>query len=173
MTLIQIHKFAAAFGVAYLLILAAPCCSAGLAPGCEAVLEIRGKIGISNNGNTVWLDMQQLDRLSQHSLRMETPWTDGVVTFEGPLLRDVLSLVGSKGRWVTAIALNDSEMEIPVSDAHDYPVIVATSMNGNKMKVRNRGPLWIMYPFGEYKKLRSESYYMRAIWQLRTLIVHD
>ena len=39
------------------------------------------------------------------------------------------------------------------------------------MSVRDKGPLFIIYPFDESEDLRSERYYSRSAWQLKHLEV--
>jgi hypothetical protein len=42
-------------------------------------------------------------------------------------------------------------------------------MNNRPMRVREKGPLFIVYPFDTKAELRSELYYNRAAWQLHIL----
>ena len=114
-------------------------------------------------------DRSALDSLGRHSLATSTSWTDGVPTFEGVRLADVLAKVGAKGKIIVATALNDYSVEIPISDATDYNVPLADTMNGKKLSVRNEGPLWIVYPRDAHAELKTESFNDRWIWQLAKL----
>ena len=49
--------------------------------------------------------------------------------------------------------------------------VLATRLDDKPMPVREKGPLFIIYPFDESEELRSERYYSRSAWQLRTLEV--
>ena len=91
------------------------------------------------------------------------------MTFTGPLLRDVLAAVDAKGTKITAVALNDYKTEIPFDDATRHDVIVARLMNNRPMPVREKGPLFIVFPFDTKAELRTELYYNRAAWQLNML----
>jgi hypothetical protein len=86
-------------------------------------------------------------------------------------LKDVLAVAGASGSRVTAYALNDYRTEIPFSDVEQEDVIVARLMNGKPMTVREKGPLFIVYPFDSRIELRSELYYNRSAWQLSRLVV--
>ena len=44
--------------------------------------------------------------------------------------------------------------------------IIAYMMNGEEMSVRNKGPLWLVYPYDLNHEYRSEVIYSRSIWQL-------
>ena len=56
-----------------------------------------------------------------------------------------------------------------IDDATRHDVIVARLMNNRPMRVREKGPLFIVYPFDTKAELRSELYYNRAAWQLTAL----
>jgi hypothetical protein len=83
----------------------------------------------------------------------------------------VLAAAGAKGALLRAIALNDYKIEIPAGDADKFDMIVARLLDGQPMPVREKGPLFIVYPFDSSADLRSERYYSRSAWQLRTLEV--
>jgi len=138
-------------------------------PTGRVILTIDGAITHTNQGAQAQFDMKMLEKLPQHSFSTKTPWYPAEVTFTGPLLRDVLAAVGAKGTMITAVALNDYKTEIPVEDAQRHDVIVARLMNNRPMPVREKGPLFIVFPFDSKAELRSELYYNRAAWQLSTL----
>nr|WP_255522161.1 molybdopterin-binding protein [Paracoccus sp. NBH48] len=67
---------------------------------------------------------------------------------------------------VSAVAINDYAVQIPVDEVTaDYP-IVAFQQNGQAMSVRDKGPLWVIYPYDSDPALQSEVTYARSIWQL-------
>ncbi|VFB10773.1 oxidoreductase molybdopterin binding subunit [Aeromonas salmonicida] len=37
------------------------------------------------------------------------------------------------------------------------------------LTLRNKGPLWIIYPLSEYPELNKEVYHSRMVWQLTAL----
>lgn len=135
------------------------------------VLTISGKVAQPNSGQQAVFDMKMLEKLPQKSFTTQTPWYPQPVSFTGPLLRDVLAAAGARGTKITAVALNDYKTEIPFDDVTRHEVIVARLMNDRPMPVREKGPLFIMFPFDTKAELRSETYYNRAAWQLSTLRV--
>jgi len=72
----------------------------------------------------------------------------------------------SKLTSIKAFALNDYSAEIPVVDLKKYPVLLAYKRNGTYMSVRDKGPLWIVYPLSEYPELNLPHINNRWIWQL-------
>jgi hypothetical protein len=69
------------------------------------------------------------------------------------------------------VALNNYKIEIPFDDAQRYDMVLATRLNHKPMAVREKGPLFIVYPFHTDANLRSERFYSRSAWQLRTIEV--
>jgi hypothetical protein len=138
-------------------------------PTGKVVLTISGNVGQANAGRKADFDMVMLGRLPQHSFTTMTPWFSQPRKFSGPLLRDVLAAAGVRSRKLRAVALNDYKVDIPVEDAARFDVIVATLMDDRPMSVREKGPLFIVYPFDSHPELRSEKYFSRSAWQLRTL----
>ena len=114
-------------------------------------------------------DMAMLKRMAQRSIRTETPWYSGERTFSGPLLREVLAAVGATGKTMHMIALNDYVVEIPLADAQEHDVILAHELDGKPMSVREKGPLFVMYPFDAKPHLRNAVYFGRCVWQLRSI----
>ena len=66
-------------------------------------------------------------------------------------------------------ALNDYRVEIPLDDVRRYDVVVAHLLNGKPMSVREKGPLFVIYPFDEQPQLRTTTYFSRCIWQLKAI----
>jgi hypothetical protein len=68
-------------------------------------------------------------------------------------------------------ALNDYRVDVPWDDAQRNDPIVARLLDGEPMAVRDKGPLFLIYPFDDRPELRSAVYYSRSAWQLRTIEV--
>ncbi len=50
-------------------------------------------------------------------------------------------------------------------------VLVARLLDDRPMAVRDKGSLFVIYPFDARPELRSALYYGRSAWQLRTIDV--
>lgn len=139
------------------------------APKERPVLNITGKIGETNAGTNARFDMKMIEALPQHSFTTSTPWFDKPVKFTGPLLSDVLAAVKASGSSISAVAINDYKIDVPVSDANKYPVILARLIDDKAIPVREKGPLFLVYPFDSNADLRTSTYYERSIWQVKAL----
>lgn len=140
-------------------------------PPEKIVLTVVGKLSKPSEQDKKTFTMAQLERLPQVTFTTSTPWYPKPVTMTGPLLRTVLEAAGAHGSKLTAVALDNYKVDIPFDDAAAQQVIVARLMDGKPMAVRNRGPLFIIYPFDSSKELQAEKYYFRSAWQLSQLIV--
>lgn len=138
-------------------------------PKGKVILTLSGKVGTPNRGALAVFDMEMLAALPQHSFSTMTPWYKEPKKFTGPLLRDVLAAAGAGGKLITAVALNDYKAELPFEDSQKYPVLLARLLDDQPMSVRQKGPLFIVYPFDTAAELRSERYYNRSAWQLKAL----
>jgi hypothetical protein len=67
--------------------------------------------------------------------------------------------------------LNDYFVIVPAADARTWPVIVATRRDGAPMSIRDKGPLWLIYPMDTVASLRTEAIYARSAWQLARITV--
>lgn len=164
-----ISAFAA---LAALALSCAPVSAAQLpAPTGPVVLTLKGRIANANVDGTVQFDLAMLERLAGRDAVMETPWTEGTTRFSGPLVRAVLEEVGADGDTLVIRALNDYAAEVPMADATGLDTILALRMNGNLMSVRDKGPLFLIYPFDQNRELYNEKYFSRSVWQIREIEV--
>ena len=140
-------------------------------PSGAIILTVEGAIDNSNRGQSAVFDRQMLEDLGMSELQVTTPWTQGKQTFEGVLASKVLDAVGARGSIITARAINDYQVKIPVSDFRRYPVLLALKHNGRYMRVRDKGPIWIVYPRETYPELDTDLVTDRWVWQLSSLVI--
>ena len=135
-------------------------------PAGEVVLTISGAISITNNEDTAVFDLAMLQAMPVTTFVTTTVWTDGPQEFSGLELADLAAALGIEEGTLRATAINDYAVDIPVSDAVEGGPILAYSQNGAIMSVRNKGPLWIVYPYDSNAAYKSEVIYSQSIWQL-------
>ena len=137
------------------------------APAAAPVLTVRGR-GLARS---VDFDMAALERLPQQRIVTSTPWYSSPREFVGPLLRAVLQAAGAPPQAERArlVALNDYRVDMPLEDVQRHDVVLARLLDGKPMTVREKGPLFVMYPFDVKPGLRSAPYYSRCVWQLRSI----
>jgi len=139
------------------------------APTGAVVLTIAGNISETNADGTAQFDVPMLEALGAAEFSTATNWTEGKITFTGPSLRAVLDRVGAQGSTLRAMAINDYFADFPLDEAQQDGPILAYWMNGQEMSIRDKGPLWIIYPFDDNADFRNEEIFRRSVWQLDRL----
>lgn len=136
------------------------------APEGRVLLTITGG-EVTNVGDSLQLDRAMLEQLGTASLTVtDEQATGGEHEFSGPLMADVLAMAGAgDATTMHATAVNDYVIDVPVSDATDLPLLLATEMDGKPMSVADYGPLRFVYP-DEQLDLDPAVYDARWIWQL-------
>ena len=140
-------------------------------PTQPVILTVTGKITHRNRGEAAVFDAAMIDKLPTHEFRTWSPWFREPVTFRGPLLQTVLDAVGSQGEMLHLVALNDYAVNVPVSDARKFGPLLATHIDGKVLGVRDKGPLFLIYPFDAKPETRADQYYGRSIWQITRFTV--
>lgn len=140
-------------------------------PRDTPILTISGAITRTNAPGAAQFDREMIEALGYETITTKTPWYDGTASFAGVRLDKLLALVGASGSTVTAHALNDYVTVIPMEDFARYGVILALKKDGAYMSVREKGPLFIMYPFDRHRELQAQVFFSRAAWQVARLVV--
>lgn len=136
-------------------------------------LDVQGKIGKITDvpHHAYHFTEAELLALPVHSITTSTIWTPRS-TFTGPLLADILKTVGAYGTEVEIHTLDDYSYTVPVSDCDRYGVVVAYSMNGERLKISDFGPLFLVYPRDAYPdELTGPLGDSKFVWQIKALIV--
>ncbi|MBE0465516.1 molybdopterin-dependent oxidoreductase [Halomonas sp. AOP43-A1-21] len=138
-------------------------------PEGPVMLIVTGTLAHPNSGDEAHFDRAMLEALEQHDTLTNTPWHDGQVRFSGPLGRAILEAVGGDGEQMRITALNDYAATVPVSDFYQYDVILAMSADDEPLRIRDQGPLFVIYPFDDSPKLLNEVILSRSVWQVHRI----
>ena len=136
------------------------------APTGTPILTVTGAITATNDGDAAIIDAAMLEAMGTVTLETSTIWTEGVQSFKGVPLNVLLERLGAEGTTIAASALNDYTVEIPVTDAVEGGPILAYEVNRKPLSVRDKGPLWVVYPYDSSADYQTEVIYARSIWQV-------
>lgn len=137
----------------------------------RVVLTVSGRIRAGGGATSADFTLEALEALGLEELVTETAWTQGPQRFSGVKLSRVLQSVGANGTTMQAVALNNYAVTVPVEDAEANEAFLATRLDGQPMRVREKGPIWLIYPWSARPELKTTVYNNRAIWQLRRIEV--
>ncbi|MCG7363331.1 molybdopterin-dependent oxidoreductase [Roseomonas sp. ACRSG] len=110
-----------------------------------------------------------LEALGMRSLRTITPWTREVQHFSGVPLLWLLDALGVTATSLRAEALNRYSTPRAREDATERHALLATRLDGQPLRVRERGPVWLVFPWSQRPDLDRPEVHERAVWQLRRL----
>lgn len=128
-------------------------------------------VTVSSASHEVTFDRDALEAMGLVSIKTATPWSNGVVDFEGVPLKLLLEKADAVGTVATVVALNDYSVDIPITDFETYGTILAVKRDGEYMPVADQGPFFVVYPFDSDPALQGQPYYGRAVWQVKEISV--
>ncbi|ASJ72984.1 hypothetical protein [Granulosicoccus antarcticus] len=138
-------------------------------PKGDVILVIKGAISHTNAPGVASFDYAMLADLGLVSEQIDTSWTPAGAVFEGIRARRLLEFVGARGSRITATAMNDYSVSIPFKDLADYDTLLATSRDGQRLRLRDQGPLWLLYVPDDKPDVMPTILNHRMVWQLKTL----
>lgn len=166
------REITAALGLASVGLLGRRAAAAPLpTPTGKVLLTISGKITTQNTAGSASFDREMLEAIGVEGFNTMTPWYSAPVKFEGVALDRLMKIVGASGDHITAFALNDYTTDIPIDDFAHFNVILALKRDGEYMPVKDKGPLFIVYPYDSSPELKAQKYYSRSAWQVNRIIV--
>ena len=140
-------------------------------PTGKVLLTLSGNIENTNEDGKAVFDVASLEKLGMVTFQTTSPWYNGRTTFTGISLQKLMDYVGAKGSLVKVTALNDYTTEIPLSDFKKYNVILALKIDGEYMRIRDKGPLFIVYPYDSLPELNNQIFYSRSAWQVSRMSI--
>ena len=135
----------------------------------EPILTISGGPDASGKPIDITYDLAALQAMPKSGFETTTMWTEGMQSFEGVSLHSLLDMLDVTSGTVLASAVNDYRIEIPIAEITPDAPIIAYMHNREEMSVRDKGPLWIVYPYDSNPKYQSEVVFSRSIWQLNRI----
>ena len=136
-----------------------------------ASISMAYDLTISHQGQTHKVAQAELSQIAadQSTLKTITPWTDETNDYQGVPLAVLLDHFQIDAVTATARALNDYKVEINLKQAIEAGAFIASHENGQAMKVRNKGPFWIVFPWTQRPDLVERKIQDWSIWQLTEL----
>lgn len=92
-------------------------------------------------------DYSRLSGLPQQSVKANFPQEEQghILTFEGPLLVDVMRAAGATGEMVTLTALDGYAIEVPMADLVEKGAVLALKRDGIPFGIGDFGPAHLVF----------------------------
>ncbi len=130
------------------------------------ILTITGLDPDAHPGGAVAFDLAMLKAMPQATIKTSSIWTEGPHSFSGVPMAALAEYLHVTDATVRLHAINDYSVDMPLSETEDDAPILAYEMDGAPMPVRDKGPIWIIYPYDAGAEYRSDTVYSRSVWQL-------
>jgi len=134
------------------------------------VLTVSGRIAAAHLAQGARFDLHALEALGLETLETRTPWTGAEIRrFEGIRLARLLGAVGAEGAQLRAVALNDYAITASIAELTAAGGFLATRQDGQPLRIRDRGPIWLLFPWSTRPELDTAMLRERSIWQIRRI----
>uniref|UniRef100_UPI004047AFD1 molybdopterin-dependent oxidoreductase n=1 Tax=Vibrio anguillarum TaxID=55601 RepID=UPI004047AFD1 len=130
-------------------------------------------ITLPNQDRVTYSLAQFAEILPRETFTTQLPWLPKENTFTGFKVIDLINhLQVGQVSSVSFLAINDYAANIAIENLTRYEPIIAYHMNGDEMKIRNKGPFWLIYNLDKYPQIDNGIYYTQMVWQLEKLLIH-
>lgn len=143
----------------------------GFADDASVLLQVDVQLTADTKATTAEFSLADLQAMPVISFETATIWTEGVQKFTGVSLAELNRQLGITEGILELQAVNDYVVEFPVSGAVDGGPIIAFKRNDALMSRREKGPLWIVFPYDSTPDYQTEEIFSKSVWQLVRIIV--
>jgi hypothetical protein len=151
-------------------LLARPGQALGQGAPAREILTVTGRIAPAHRASGARFELRTFEALGLEQLETRTPWTGtDVRRFEGIRLATLLGAVGAEGAQLRAIALNDYAVTAGIPELTAAGGFLATRQDGQALRIRDRGPIWLLFPWSARPELDTSVHRERSIWQIRRI----
>jgi hypothetical protein len=129
------------------------------------------------NGKFVTLTYEQMTQdLPSNSFKTKLPWYKEPKTYTGVLVTDLLRYLDEQNDDVDSVsfvALNDYAANSKMEYILKYEPIISYKKNNKRMKIRNKGPYWLVFNVDKYPEIDNDIFYTQMVWQIDEIIIHS
>ncbi|MGF1697093.1 hypothetical protein L4D20_17830 [Vibrio kyushuensis] len=126
---------------------------------------------------TVTLSFEQISQeIPASSFTTKLPWYKEAKSYTGVRITDLANYIDKQTdsiESVSFIALNDYAANTNIKDILEYDPIIAYMMDEKKMKIRNKGPYWLVFNVDKYPEIDNDVFYTQMVWQIDEVIIHS
>lgn len=137
-------------------------------PSGPVILRVLIERDQNHHEEVMTYDRAALSQIAWRHITTASPFLKGDHQFSGVPLASLLQSLDITSGTIRAQALDGYSITIPVADAFDHEVLLALDHNGRPMRIRDRGPIWVIYPMTPSEALAGDAG-GRMIWQLQSL----
>ncbi|WP_339949133.1 molybdopterin-dependent oxidoreductase [uncultured Albimonas sp.] len=141
----------------------------GAPPAAASSLDLAVRVNGQGAEQATSISLADLAAMPQTQVRAVTPWTEGVVVFEGVPFADLAARVGVSEGPVALTALNAYQITLDAAQVIASGGVLALKMDGKTMSVRDKGPIWLVFPSEARPELAATDNTHMWIWQVNAI----
>jgi hypothetical protein len=140
-------------------------------PADKTILTVTGKIGTTNSGSSIVMDLPTIESLRQIEYKANDPFEKKEFTFRGVLFSELLDLwqVDKSATVLKISALDDYSVELPIETVRKFPLMFALKKDGEYLPLATRGPARIIFPNEKFPF--DSKYDSQWAWQIKAIEV--
>ncbi|MGP8308608.1 oxidoreductase [Vibrio sp. YIC-376] len=116
---------------------------------------------------TITLKLEDIQSLPETTYSADLPWDKGMAEFTGVKLSTLLTHVyGDVPEQIDISGLNNYHAPVTRQDILRYQPILAYKKDKHYIKIRDKGPYWVIYPLNLYPELNRTQYHAQMVWQV-------
>ena len=127
------------------------------------------------DGSTIETNMVSLlEEFPTTSFETRLPWFPNQRSFTGIPVEKLVERYGDATTFaVTFLALNDYAATSTIEDIQMFSPMIAIKMNGKPMRIRHKGPYWLIFNLNKYPEIDNINYHSQMVWQIDEIILHS
>ncbi|WP_428774157.1 hypothetical protein [Vibrio sp.] len=126
------------------------------------------------DGKVETLSMQTIEQaLPKVSFTTSLPWFKEAKKYTGVPAEQLLKYYDiNDASAMSFIALNDYAATTVIEDIENYHPVIVYKLDDQKMRIREKGPFWLVFNLDKYPQLNNELFYSQMVWQIDKIIIH-
>jgi len=119
----------------------------------------------------VTLSREELQALPQQSFRTKTFWTEGSHEFTGPSIGAIAALGPGPAVSARVDGFDDYSATLTAEEWEGHGAILAIWFDGQYMRIRDKGPYWIMFPADDNPgQFYSQEVQEKLVWHVGHIV---
>ena len=134
-----------------------------------AIHALSANIELITNNEKFEYSVDQLLEIQTKELVTLTPWTNSEPTFKGLSIAALFAEHNIQSGQIKFTALNDYSISVSVADLLKSEGFIAMYQDGEILKVRSKGPFWLIFPWSDRSELINARVSSWSTWQIKTI----
>lgn len=126
---------------------------------------------VKNGEHEIGFSLEDFRKYKKYNIETTTRWSNGEkIKYTGVRLIDILGKT-ENFHFVYAYGFNNYVSVIPIEKIVKYNPIIAFMANEKIISVKEKGPLWIIFPYDKHPELQTHIAEAWYVWHLNKILL--